>query len=730
LFLPQGRLERPFSFLEVCIVTVSTTKASDVFPGNGIAAGFSCEWRIFDDTDVLVSLVDKSTGADTPLVLNTDYTIAGSGDQAGFTVSTASPVDAGHNLYVRRALAYVQPTDFTNQGAFFPTMHEDAMDRLEMQIQQLADENDRALRLPGGLSDVDGQIPRLEPLMPLVVNADGTGVEVGDTTLTGDLLLRPNLAATTGASLVGFTESGTGAVARTVNDKLLEQTASIADFGANTSFTDNLGQVGSAVTAAGTKGTLLVPPGEFAMSAPPTNTYGIDVAGSGKLMVADAYGGAEQFNTYRGKKPIAYGKEYLWPVYNVMQATHIPIRCYLYGDSTVQGGSNFLSSPFFLTQLLPNMVSAKGVKNYFAVTNRGVGGSNLSTWNPAPDIGVNSATPAHLVILKSGINDASFPNSTRLDTFRNNLRAGLQAIRNVTNGDVTSTSILLVGPNPTIDKQNHQRNAYWYEQIRGIYEAAARDFKCAYFDTYQYLQDVEWARGTWINDDTAIGQNPVSLHPRDVGNSWIWGAIVDFIFGGSEIYGWRSNNFHNRSVYFGFPNAKNPPTWYPTNYDPGVTIEVAATSDGFPFNGILVTTKSAEGPLRQMLYPLDESGYVASRSSSTNSGIYGEWKGVPKNMTLLNGWTTFGSPYGAAKATATEQGLICLEGMIKPGTTTAGTTLFTLPADMRPTTQKIIPCSSESAVCQIEVFANGNVQLRTGTPASFLSLDGATFAQN
>lgn len=52
--------------------------------------------------------------------------------------------------------------------------------------------------------------------------------------MTGDMLLRPNLASTAGgygANLVAFLNPATGAVARTVQQKLQEQT-SVADFGA------------------------------------------------------------------------------------------------------------------------------------------------------------------------------------------------------------------------------------------------------------------------------------------------------------------------------------------------------------------------------------------------------------------------------------------------------------------------------------------------------------------
>lgn len=221
-------------------MTVSTTKASDVFPGNGVTTGFPCEWRIFDETDVLVSLVDETSGDDTPLVLNTDYTISGAGDQAGFTVAvTGSPVPSGTSLYVRRALPYKQPTDFTNQGAFFPTMHEDAMDRLEMQIQQQVDELNRSLKSNAvtGNFDLEGKrvtnagdassgsdLPTYDQVSQMVTAA-ASGIVPSLIVKFSDLI------ASAGAALVGFIQAGVGAVVRTVQDKLREN-VSVFDFGA------------------------------------------------------------------------------------------------------------------------------------------------------------------------------------------------------------------------------------------------------------------------------------------------------------------------------------------------------------------------------------------------------------------------------------------------------------------------------------------------------------------
>lgn len=156
-------------------MTLSTSIASQTFPGNGLAQIFPCAFRIFDETDVVVSLVDPGTGTSTGLVLNTDYTIAGAGDATGFTLSTLFPVEDGKNLLVARVMPYTQPTDFTNQGSFFPTMHEDAMDRLGMQIQQLAGTSGRSVRVPDGLIPS----PSTELPIPLPLHAIGWN-ESGD----------------------------------------------------------------------------------------------------------------------------------------------------------------------------------------------------------------------------------------------------------------------------------------------------------------------------------------------------------------------------------------------------------------------------------------------------------------------------------------------------------------------------------------------------------------------
>lgn len=216
-------------------MTISTYTSSNTFVGTGTNGPFPCNFRIFSDSDPAVSLINTTTGSSTPLVLNSDYTIVGAGAQNGFTLSTTNVVPTGTNLLVSRSIPIDQPTDFTNQGSFFPTMHEDMADRIVMQIQQLAHSIGLALTMPDGLfPSPTNKLPFPLPGSLIgwaqdglsLVNTGGSGVGAGS-------IVDANVSNTAGvqASKLNFTQVGTGAQVRTVQSKLGD-TVSIKDFGA------------------------------------------------------------------------------------------------------------------------------------------------------------------------------------------------------------------------------------------------------------------------------------------------------------------------------------------------------------------------------------------------------------------------------------------------------------------------------------------------------------------
>lgn len=117
-------------------VPVSTSRSSYV--GNGVTTAFSTGFYFLAASEVVVRLT-PSGGVEVVQVLGVHYTVtmpASVGANGSITMLTAPPASSA--LIVERTVPYVQDTSFRTQGSFSPAVHEDAMDELEFQLQQLA----------------------------------------------------------------------------------------------------------------------------------------------------------------------------------------------------------------------------------------------------------------------------------------------------------------------------------------------------------------------------------------------------------------------------------------------------------------------------------------------------------------------------------------------------------------------------------------------------------------
>ena len=130
----------------------STTRVAGPFTGNGTASAFPFNWKVFAAADLDVVRRNTTSGTDTVLVLNTDYTVTLNGNQntnpGGTVTLTAGALASGFTLTLTSDLANLQPTDLTNQGGFYPEVINDSLDRATIQIQQLAGEVSRSIRAP------------------------------------------------------------------------------------------------------------------------------------------------------------------------------------------------------------------------------------------------------------------------------------------------------------------------------------------------------------------------------------------------------------------------------------------------------------------------------------------------------------------------------------------------------------------------------------------------------
>jgi len=156
-------------------MTVSSSTSSVSYSGNGATTGFSYTFKIFADSDLVVSLKNNTTGVSTTQTLTTDYTVSGAGSASGGNVTFVTAPPSGNTVIIRRVLPYTQETDYTENDPFPAASHEDALDKLTMLTQQNRDED--AIKLPDGdvTSGINNVVPNVVDRANTLLGFDATG---------------------------------------------------------------------------------------------------------------------------------------------------------------------------------------------------------------------------------------------------------------------------------------------------------------------------------------------------------------------------------------------------------------------------------------------------------------------------------------------------------------------------------------------------------------------------
>lgn len=129
-------------------MTISTVNSSETFMGNGATTVFSFNFVGAAPADLEVLYTDASVPPVTVTLSPSVYTLAlnapGVGQLWGVggtvtypTGMSPTPIATGTSITVNRTVPYEQTISIGNQGAFYPQAVEQALDLLEMQIQQL-----------------------------------------------------------------------------------------------------------------------------------------------------------------------------------------------------------------------------------------------------------------------------------------------------------------------------------------------------------------------------------------------------------------------------------------------------------------------------------------------------------------------------------------------------------------------------------------------------------------
>lgn len=154
---------------------------SGPYNGTGTTDTFSYDFPIEANTEL--SVFKTVNNVRSTLTLTTDYTVTGVGDAGGGTVVlTAGNLATGEELYIVSNRDFTQPVSFGSQTSFFPIQHQEAFNKLTMQVQQLQNRLLKAVRLATGDNNSISEMAELTANSFLQVN--GTADGINQTTLS------------------------------------------------------------------------------------------------------------------------------------------------------------------------------------------------------------------------------------------------------------------------------------------------------------------------------------------------------------------------------------------------------------------------------------------------------------------------------------------------------------------------------------------------------------------
>lgn len=131
-------------------MTISAETSQARYTGNATTTIFPYAFKILDAAHIEAIIADANDENQATLVLDTDFSVSGVGEDAGGNVTypiSGTPLPAGWTITISRVVPLKQLTDLQNQGGFFPETHEDALDYARMVDQQQQEQLDRAVKV-------------------------------------------------------------------------------------------------------------------------------------------------------------------------------------------------------------------------------------------------------------------------------------------------------------------------------------------------------------------------------------------------------------------------------------------------------------------------------------------------------------------------------------------------------------------------------------------------------
>lgn len=176
-------------------MTVSTQENIVKYQGNPSTTVYQIPFRWLEDTDINIQK-QLQDGTVEVLTYLTDYTLTGENDEhGGYATFTVAPL-ATDTIVIQRVVPYTQETDYEENEVFPADSHEEALDKLTMEVQQLAEESSRALKI-SVFSTVDPEdvINHVERVYESIDNIDTVSKDLPNVDIVADNIDSVNTVA-------------------------------------------------------------------------------------------------------------------------------------------------------------------------------------------------------------------------------------------------------------------------------------------------------------------------------------------------------------------------------------------------------------------------------------------------------------------------------------------------------------------------------------------------------
>lgn len=229
----------------------------------------------------------------TPLAVDTDYTVAGMGNDNGGTITLITPASGSEVVTIVSDVAYERDTDVSQDGPWDSDAYNDELDKIMILLQQVRDSVKRCLRIPVTAEAVDDDMaldPAVWASRFMSFDSDGTPLPVvlSATAITETVLnsLYTSLTPAALAVIADPTKRTAAEIAASVTPTNYEfAPGDIRRYGAALTNPDNTAYISRAIAQAkqiGSGAAIYVPPGNWVGDWIFSGTFtGIRVYGDG-----------------------------------------------------------------------------------------------------------------------------------------------------------------------------------------------------------------------------------------------------------------------------------------------------------------------------------------------------------------------------------------------------------------------------------------------------------------